>query len=204
MVRLLVAVLLAAVVQFAWGFAFWTKLPLAKEAVQKLPDGDRLAGVLEESIPQTGVYFHPAGDCPMCSDDKEAVEKFLAASRRGPLLQVIYRKEGMEPMSAATMALGFVHLAAGSLLAGMLLLLALPALGSYLSRVLFVFGLGAFAVVAIQFANPVWFHHPWKFTLVQSLYDAVGWLLAGVVMAAVIRPAAARSVAGSARPARAA
>ena len=203
MVRLLVAVVLAAVVHFAWGFAFWTKVPLSKEMVQKLPDGDRVARVLEETVPETGVYFYPAGDCPMCSEDKEAVAKFMAACRRGPLVQVTYRKEGVEPMSAAGMGAGFGQLAAGSLLAG-LLLLAGPALETYLSRVLFVFGLGVFAVVAIHFANPVWFHHPWKFTLYQSLFDVVGWLLAGAVLAAIIRPAAPQAVAGAARPARAA
>jgi hypothetical protein len=203
MVRLLVAVVLAAVVHFAWGFAFWAKSPLSKEMVQKLPKGDRVAGVLEESIPETGVYFYPAGDCPMTSDDQAAIDKFMAAHRRGPLVQVIYHKEGVEPMSVAGMGLGFVHLAAGSLLAGLLLLLALPALDTYLRRVLFVFGLGVFAVVALHFANPVWFHHPWKFTLLQSFFDVVGWLLAGIVLAAIIRPAG-RAVAGSTRPAQAA
>jgi hypothetical protein len=204
MVRLCVAVVLAAVVQFAWGFAFWAKLPLSKEMVKKVPDAERVASVLKEAIPESGMYFYPAGDCPMCSDDKEAVEKFMAAHRAGPLVQVVYQKEGADPMNPAWMGVGFVHLAAGSLVAALLLLLALPALQTYLCRVLFVFGLGVFAVVAIDFANPVWWHHPWGYTLGKSLFDATGWLLAGIVLGAILRPAKVQTAAGASRPAQAA
>jgi hypothetical protein len=58
--------------------------------------------------------------------------------------------------------------------------------------------------VAILFANPVWWHHPWKFTLDQAFFAGVGWLLAGIVLAAIIRPAATQTAARSAWPARAA
>ena len=51
----------------------------------------------------------------------------------GPLVEVIYRKEGVDAMSPGYFAMGFVHMALSALLAGALLSLAAPALRSYVA-----------------------------------------------------------------------
>ena len=44
-----------------------------------------------------------------------------------------------------------------------------------------------FAVVALEFANPIWFHTPWCFTLMHAGFDLGNWILAGLVLAAFVR-----------------
>jgi hypothetical protein len=75
-----------------------------------------------------------------------------------------------------------------SLLAGALLLLALPGLQSYFARVLFVTLVGVFAAVTISLSSPIWFHHSWCFALLNSVYNVGSGLVTGLVLAAVIRP----------------
>jgi len=189
MIRLSLAVFLAAVVQFGWGFAFWTMTPISKQMIGSMPDEEKVTQALKEANPETGVYFLPYGDCQAMSGDEEAMAAFAERHRAGPLVQVIYRKEGIEPMSPAVFAMGFAHMVGSCLLAGGLLLLAAPALPGYFARFFFVVGLGAFAVFAIQLANPVWFHHPWKFSLLHSFFELVSWVLAGIILAAFLRRA---------------
>jgi hypothetical protein len=103
-------------------------------------------------------------------------------------VEIIYRKDGLDPISPQEMAVGFCHFLAASLLAGVLLIMAQPGLPRYWMRVLYVTLVGAFATVAISFAGPIWFHHPWPAVLYTSAYQLIGWLLAGLVLGLVIRP----------------
>src|SRR5262245_2792990 len=118
MIRLSVAVFLSAVLQFAWGFVFWTMTPISKEMVGKMPDEEKVTAALREANPETGVYFLPHCNCQEMSDDQEAMEAFGKRHREGPLVQIFYHKEGIEPMNPLVMGAGFVHMIGGSFLAG--------------------------------------------------------------------------------------
>lgn len=186
MVRLAVGVVLAAVLQFVWGFVFWMILPLSKQMFEKLPDEDKVTEVLKQANLQTGVYHLPDGREVMETEGPEK-EAFLERHRKGPLAQIIYIKEGMDPMGPTYFALGFGHMLATSLVAGLLLLMAGPGLNGYCARTLFVVGLGAFAVLTVEIANPIWMGHPWKFHLLHSVYYLGSWVLTALTLAAFVR-----------------
>src|SRR4051794_28712309 len=127
MIRLIVAVLLAAVLQFVWGSVFWTVTPMCKEMIGKLPDESKVMQALKEANPETGVYFLPFPDPDVMSgENKEKTEEFTKRHTEGPLVQVIYSREGAPCMDMKVFALGFAHMVGGSLLAGVLLLMAGP------------------------------------------------------------------------------
>lgn len=187
MVRIAIGAVISGVVLMVWGFVFWTVLPWTKCMTRPLPEGEKTAKVLTESIDESGMYFYPMPDEATMSDE-DAMNSFLEQHKKGPLVQVIFRKEGLQPMDPAILGMGFAHFIVASILAGVLLTLALPGLQSYLARVLFVFLLGCFATFTINLSNPIWFHHPWSFALFQTSFDLVCWLLAGLVLGAVIKP----------------
>lgn len=190
MLRFLLAVVLSATLQFAWGFAFWSGSPMSKQMIQGAPEEEKIAEVLRTTLPDSGVYFLPY---PVCMDgecDESTQEQFLHKHQAGPLVQIVYRREGLDAMSPVVLGLGFAHFLASSLLAGFLLFLAGPGLPHFFSRVLFVCLLGVFATLTIQFANPIWFHHPWKFTLLHSVYDVGCWIVSAFALAGLIRRAA--------------
>ena len=186
MVRVVIAVVLSAVVQMIWGFLFWAVLPFSQTIVQELPDEGRVMAALQETVMESGHYFAPH---PSRAKSSAGEEAFLKEHRRGPLVEIVYQKDGVDPMDARYLGVGFGHYLVSSLLMALLLVCALPRLETYLARVGFIVLVAVFAVVATHLGNPVWFHHPWTFSLVKSLYGVVGWTLAALVMGAVIRPA---------------
>ena len=52
----------------------------------------------------------------------------------------------------------------------------------------FVAGLGLFAWMVISVPYWNWYEFPLAFTLAEAIDSDVGWLLAGFVIAAIVRP----------------
>lgn len=189
MIRLIVGAVLSAVVLFAWGFVFWYSSGIMYRFMHPVTDEAEVTQVLQKNIPESGAYIIPFPEPDaMSGANREKAAALLSSRLKGPIVEIAYRKEGLDPTSPNELVAGFCHYLAASLLAGVLLVLAQPGLQRYLARVLFVTVLGVFACVAIAFARPIWFHHPWPAVLYESGYNAIGWLLAGLVMALVIRP----------------
>jgi hypothetical protein len=186
--RVFLGALLAAVVLMAWGFGYWVYSPMAGDMLTPTPGGDSVPSALKEKIQDDGIYFYPR---PKHFEGDNAHEAFQKKHQEGPLLEVVYVREGMDISNPLIYVLGFLHNYVTAFVAALLLSMALPGLPSYGSRVLFVFGLGVFAAVTVHLSNPIWRHHPWAFSLFSSGYVAGGWLLAGLVLALVIRPKAA-------------
>jgi hypothetical protein len=193
--------LLAAVVLMVWGAVFWMVLPFHHFVLKPLPGGDAVVKAMKENIPETGVYLYPwcDGTCDGTASESQRAaveERLMKQHREGPLVKVVYHKEGLDPMQPATFVNGFLHHFLSALLAGGLLTLALPSLKSYGSRVAFVFLLGVFAAVAVNLTEAIWLHQPWAYTLFYVSMYVSNWLLAGLAMALVIKPARACPAAG--------
>jgi hypothetical protein len=190
MIRLFLGALLSAVVLFIWGYVFWSASGVMLQFMHPLPDEDAIVDLMQAKDLESGTYLAPFPD-PAALDgrDKEKQSVYLARRVKGPLMEIIYRKDGAaSPTNPLVLARGFCHYFAASLLAGVLLIMAQPGLTHYPARVLFVFLIGVFATVAITFAGPIWFFHPWPTALYEAAFQAIGWLLAGIVLGIVIRP----------------
>jgi hypothetical protein len=107
----------------------------------------------------------------------------------GTVAMIHFDPQGGNPLSAQTYVLSSLHFLASSLLASVLLTVALPVLGTYLRRAGFVAGLGLFAAFAVRLTDPIWYRLPWEFFLYSSIYLIVGWGAAALAIAAIVRPA---------------
>lgn len=190
MVRLVLGAVLSAIVMFAFGFFWWGVSPLRFCVFKTLKDEDRVIEVLKSADLETGTYFAPFMDeSKVTSENREQMTKELQEKyKAGPLVQIIYQKNGVDMMDPTVMITGFVHMIVFSLLAGVLLTLALPGLSSYSARVLFVFLLAVFASATIDLSGPIWFHHPWGMALYNSGYHAGCGLLSALVLGGMVRP----------------
>jgi hypothetical protein len=72
----------------------------------------------------------------------------------------------------------------------LLLRMALPQLGSYGSRASFVVLAGLAGAFFAHLGNPIWFHQPWNYHVLKTVYDVTCWTVAGLVLARFVRPAA--------------
>lgn len=191
--RVIVAAILAAVVMFLWGFVFWGMgVATALDMMGPLPgNNDGSAGAnLNQLVGEkgtTGVYIYP---WPADPNDEATVTRFTDQHKAGPIVQVFYRKEGSQPMSPATFAMGWLHYFVLALLAGIVLKMALPALPSFGQRVCVVSIIGLTGAIWSTIAGAIWFSHPWQYAIGDAIYGIVAGLLMAVILAAIIKPRA--------------
>jgi hypothetical protein len=193
--RILIGSILGAIVFFVWGFIWWTALFLVVMPPTAMHDADAVRTVLRENLPETGVYWVPempihGAEAPGPELDA-AMEVWTQKHREGPLGMIMLTADGAEPMEPVVLVRGFVIEVIAALLASMLLWVACAGKG-YVRRVAFVFGLGAFAAVSVHLVAWNFLYVPTAFTRFQVIDVLVGWLAAGLVIAAIVkRPAAA-------------
>ena len=186
MKQLALACPLAAVAMFLWFFVWWAMLPFQAMVISSLPDEPALTQALQTSIPDSGVYFLPFTG--MSAETPAEQEAFLERHRQGPLVQIFYRRAGVDIADGTFILLGMAHYLATALLLGILLRQAGSALPGYGQRVRFCTLVGALAALCCDLANPVWFHHEWSWWLVMAASHVTICLVAGMVLGALIRP----------------
>ena len=89
---------------------------------------------------------------------------------------------------AVEMFRGFLIGWVTSALLAVLLLMVLPALPTYRARVLFFAIAGLTLSVFVNGGATVWWHHTPGWALLNGVYNAIAWTIAGLVLAWFIRP----------------
>ena len=181
--------LLGAMVLMFWGYAYWAVLLPPGTALRDVHDQPELARALGSLLPRAGTYFIPHmaehEDDPQSGEHSHAE---LSEALGGTVAMVHFAPGAGNPLSPLTYLLSTAHFLLSTVLASLLLLVALPVLKTYARRAAFVFGLAVFATIAVRLTDPIWYRLPWAYFLYASLYLIVGWGLTALVMAAVLRP----------------
>lgn len=184
---ILIASAVSAVVLMAWGFVFWTVLPFQKSHLLTLPEEDSIAAAVRDSGAEPGVYVYPGPD-GMDPKNEAAFSAWEKKHVQGPVMHIFVAGDGIEPMAPSIYGQGMAHFFVSSLIAGCLLAVVSGSLRSYISRAAFVAGIGLFAAVAVRLSDVVWFYHDLGYQLMMAGYLISSWILAGLVLAAFIRP----------------
>ncbi len=169
--------------------ATW-QLPLGTIGVHKLPNEDGILAAFRGSITEPGFYFFPGIDHskPVSQSETEAV---YAKIKQGPAGVLVIHPEGREAMSprqlGTELATNVVSAAPGGM--------AAEQSGVGLSRahlIRDVLGIFGFVTVSVPYWN--WYGFPTDFTLAEAIDHVVGWFLAGLVLAAIVRPVTPKPV----------
>ncbi len=178
-----IGIAVATVVLYVWGFLYWGAIGLPQTSWQTSSDDSAAAQALREHFPENGVYHVPA-----MHHDKETLEKLFEA---GPIAMVhIVDKDGGPTMDSAIMIWGFVLNFVVVCLIALLLRQLLPALPTYTERLRFTTLAGITAAVLIDVGDIVWWKIAWIWKLYQAFYDVSAWFVAGLILAAFIKPTA--------------
>ncbi len=187
--RILLGGVLGAVVLFVWSFLYWVVLSERLLPYNHMKDESAVVEVLVENLRETGVYWFPMPkhDLDATKEEKKAAtEAWQEKHQEGPLGTVIYITDGRKAMAPSTLVKGFVIDFVSALLASILLCCACGRRG-YAARAAFVFGLGLFAAVSVHLIAWNFMLNPMGFTLLKIGDSIVGWFLAGLVIAAVVK-----------------
>ena len=163
----LIAILLSAVVLFAWGFISWTLLPWHMTVAHKFTSESSVAQALKENAPAAGIYYLPFSE-----------EGYKPGE---PAAFVSVAPDGFDMNMGKKMGIGILGEMVGALL--VFLLLQKTANLSYWERVRFVALVGVAIAFVSHFLYWNWFEFSNSYLLVTILDSLIAWTLAGLVMA---------------------
>jgi hypothetical protein len=182
-VKIVAGAVLAGIVVFFWGAISHMALPIGTMGIKTIPSEDGVLSALRDAVKEPGFYIFPGHDMSRTLSDNEqkAWEEKL---KQGPSGIVIVAPTGGEPMSPRQL---FTELATDILGALLAAILVSQVHGGFLKRVGFVTLLGIFGFVSISVPYWNWYKFPTAFTLAEAIDQVVGWFLAGLVLAAILR-----------------
>ena len=186
MKKILLAAILGAVIIFLWGFLSWTVIHFHDASYLSLSSGDEVADILKEKINENGVYYYP-GDMGDAESGAE-LEVLEEKHKKGPLFTIIYIKKGQELMNPMIFIKGFVVFFIAALIITFILNMVKDSLPTFIRRFSFLLSFALFAGFATYINNYVWLHYPLEYSLVMALDVLIGWALAGILIAAIIKP----------------
>ena len=175
--RTLLAGLAAGIAMFVWSSFAHLATPLGSLGISTLPNESVTVGNLASAIgDRAGLFLFPMpqGSNPSAS----------AATAPGGFL--VFNPKSATTMRPKNLIIEFLtELAEGMLIAW---LLAQTALSAYVARVGFVAAIGLVAAITTNIPYWNWYSFPTTYTLGYGFVEFAGYVAAGLVAAAILRP----------------
>lgn len=189
MKRILLAGIAGGLVVFVWGFLSWTVFRFSDDYTLQFADEDAVATALAEQAegPEPGFYVIPG----MFGPDGEMLseEDWHARAADMPYATVILHPEGMKANPAVMLPRGLLIQVLAALLVACMVAATGPA-ASFACRAKIGVKMGLFAGLVGPLVNWNFMFAPTGWTMILVFDVVVGWTLAGLVIAALLKPRA--------------
>jgi len=184
--KILLAGAAGGIVLFIWGAVAHMALGIGESSMKGMQNEDTVLAMMKENMKEPGVYLFPGG-IPSNDMTKEQQEEMRRKWKQGPSGFLVFHPEGLPVMSTKTLLTELLSNILAALVAAFLLSQALGTLTGFGSRVLFVtlIGLVPFLSISVSFWN--WYGFPNGFTAGEFIEQVVGFGLAGLAMAAIMK-----------------
>ena len=189
--RIIIGGVLAGLATFVWGAISHMALGLGDVGIKGISNEAPVLAALQGNIKEAGFYFFPGLDRSpgLTKEQKAAVEKTWSEKYlAGPRGILVYHPDGETPMSPRQLLLQLGAEIVAALVAAFLLAQA-HGLTCYVGRVGFVLLLGLLPFFPLSFPYWNWYGFPTNFTLAQLADKLITYLVAGLVLAALVKPA---------------
>jgi len=186
--RILLAGILGGIAMFAWSSIAHMALPLGKVGVKDIPAGSESAvlGTMQVGIGNaSGLYLFPGmgNGSEGQAEAMKGYERKLATNPQGFL---VYHPAGGSVNMPVLLGREFLTELFEALVVAWLL--AQTRLGSYFSRVGFVFLAGLLAAVATNIPYWNWYGFPSSYTAAYMATQVCAFMVTGLVVAALVKP----------------
>lgn len=180
--RIIVAAIVGGIIVFVWGAVAHMALPMGEMGLSTLQNEAPFMDYVK-SVPASGMYFYPGMDMSRkpTPEEQKAWEAKIKAGPSG-LLIVTKSDGGMTPQRLIN---EFLSNVAAALVAAILISFMV---GSWLKRGFAVALFGVFGVISLVVSYWNWYGFPGAFLCAEAITEIVGWFLAGLVMAKIVRP----------------
>jgi hypothetical protein len=189
--RVVLAGILGGILVFNWGYVAHMVLPCGEMGVHMLPDEAAVVAPIRSTVKEPGFYYFPGMEHGSKASESEQ-KAWLENAKQGPLGVLIVRPQGGEGMTPQMLLTELGTNIVSALLAALLLSQARVGAG-YWTRVGLVMSLGLFALVTVVVPYWNWYGFPADFVASEAIEHVVGWFIAGLALAAIVRTPRARA-----------
>jgi hypothetical protein len=183
--RIILGGILGGILIFNWGYVAHMVLPFGHMGVHVLPDEATVVGPIRSTVKDPGFYVFPGMD--MSGKASESEQKaWEEKAKQGPVGVLIVQPQGGDGVTPRRLLTELGTNTVSALLAALLLAQVRGTVG-YWRRVGLVTLLGIFALVTVIVPYWNWYSFPADFVASEAIEHIVGWFLAGLVLAAIVR-----------------
>lgn len=181
--KVFLGAIVGAIVAFVWSFISWMVLPWHEWTFQSFRNEEFIGWVIKENTKKDGVYIIPK----VCDEKSSFNSKELKGkSSEGPFVYAQIKRKGIDYSRSKYHIIAFLTQFIGATLIGILLLQASSL--KYGGRLSFITLVGVIIGVLGHVPNWNWFGGGTLFLLVTLADLTITWFLAGLLMAAIIKP----------------
>jgi hypothetical protein len=181
--RIFLAGLAGAITMFVWTSVAHMATPLASTGISQMDNEGALGTALQTATGnKAGFYIFPGADMK----DPNAMAKADAAMKIHPSGLLIYHPPGATGITPVRLVAEFLTEFAEALIAAFLL--AQTMLAAYAARAGFVTLLGVGAALTTNVSYWNWYGFPVSYTIAYASIEIIGYLVAGLVIAAILKP----------------
>lgn len=181
---LLKGAVVGGIIVFLWNMVSWLAIPWHEPVFKGFSSEEYVGSVIKNNAPEKGIYILPM--LGYGKDKKEQQQDYVSKVKEGPVVFAAVTPNGLNPMGVGHFFAGLcVQIAAGAFVG---MILHLCCCHNYFARVIIVLFTAIFTGIAGFVPTLVWWSFPFDYIAISFLDIVIGWLIAGFVLAAIIKP----------------
>lgn len=181
--RTLLAGVLGGVVLFIWLGISWGALPFHMDQYNAVPHSTEIDEALRNGGFSDGMNYYPAQ-----AEGVDMAQHFEFIADKPVVGMMTFATNGSSMSATAPMVLGLLGCIIAAILVAMFLS-ALPQGATRAGKVLFCIMFGVAAFFCTHWMTGAFFYYPMGHLALELLDGIIGWALAGMVMAMIVRSA---------------
>jgi hypothetical protein len=188
--RKILAGILGGLAFFAWSSIAHMMLPLGTTGVKEVPGEATVLAAMKAGIPEEGLYVLPGlgvGANPTREQTNAAMQQRMQQVATGQSAFLVYHPAGVPPfggMLVKELVTNMVQIFLAVLLLGQ------TSLSSFGARWRFITIAGILAAISTNISYWIFYGFPGNYTLAAICTIAMGFVVAGLVAAALVKPEA--------------
>ncbi len=187
----LLAGILGGLAFFLWSFVAHMFLGLGEVGLQEVPNEQAVVSTMKANMPVSGLYIFPGWGLPPDATHSQKMkamqsDAIQARIKAGPTGVLVYHATGQEPLSPRQMITELVTNIVQIFLA--VLLLGQTRIVNFVGRWRFITIAGLLAAISTNISYWNWYGYPGNYTLAYISTIAMGFVFAGLVAAAIVKP----------------
>jgi hypothetical protein len=189
--RVIISAIVGGILVFLWGMVSWMVLPYHTMSIHQFKDEAAITKAITAQVDHSGVYVLPFVPADILSkpaaEQKASWGEVQAKQEKGPLVFASVSLEGLQYSMQYAMTCAALLQIAGAFIIS--LILWCFCCSGYFCRVLTVSTIGLLVGLLGLAPFMIWWKFSQPFILTCAADALIGWTIAGIFMAGIVKPA---------------